>query len=111
MDKKNIIASLVVSFIFLFYTIIEYTGLLRYFKLHIFDTRGYTEAYPKLEKGDKDRVIVAFVCDEKINLKPFINSVLNQTVRVDDIALFCCNKKIIGWKKINMYLWLFLIFI
>jgi hypothetical protein len=51
-------------------------------------TEYYVNKYSKLPKADKKRVVIVFSVnqDEIGNIKPFINSLLDQTVRVDDIA-------------------------
>jgi len=53
------------------------------------DSEYYIQNYHKLPKADKNRVVVSFTASEKelSQLKPFINSILDQSVRVDDIAL------------------------
>lgn len=90
MSKKAIqIISLVFSILGLIYLILAYYGIIRYVKLHVVSTDTYIENYMKLPKASKDRVTVCFTAEAKQleNLKPFINSILDQTVRVDDIAL------------------------
>lgn len=96
MDKKNIILSLIVSFVFLFYTIFDYLGFVRYFKLHFGSVNPYIENYTKLEKGDKNRVVISFKYDGGKNekLRPFLKSILNQSVRVDDISVYVRYKDI-----------------
>lgn len=90
MSKKVIqIISLILSVIGLIYLILSYYGIIRYFKLHFISTDIYTENFKNLPKASKNRVTVCFSADDKQlkNIKPFINSILDQTVRVDDIAL------------------------
>lgn len=89
MQKKNIIISLIVSLIFLFYMIFDYVGYIRYLKLHLYSVESYTKRYTNLEKADKSRVIVCFKYNDSNfkNLKPFLNSILDSTVRVDDISI------------------------
>lgn len=90
MSKKAFqIISLFLSILGLLYLILAYYGIIRYIKLHITPSDAYIQNYTKLPKASKDRVTVCFTANEKElkNLKPFINSILDQTVRVDDIAL------------------------
>lgn len=89
MQKKNIIISLIVSFIFLFYMIFDYLGYVRYLKLHLYSMSSYIENYTKLDKADKTRVVVSFKYNKENvkDLKPFINSILDSSVRVDDISI------------------------
>jgi len=90
MSKKVLqIISLVLSITGLIYLILAYYGIIRYIKLHVVSTETYINNYTKLPKASKDRVTICFAAnpDELGKLKPFINSILDQTVRVDDIAL------------------------
>jgi hypothetical protein len=88
------IISLIFSILYLIYLFLSYNGITRYIALHVNSTESYINDYPKLEKADKDRVVVCFTANEAqlSKLKPFINSILDQTVRVDDIALTIPNK-------------------
>jgi hypothetical protein len=58
-------------------------------RLKLYSTEYYVSKYPKLPKADQKRVVLVFSIDkdEIKDIKPFINSLLDQTVRVDDIAL------------------------
>jgi len=87
--KTKLIVSLILSVIVLIYIVLEYYGIIRYYKLHWFSTEKYVKSYSSLEKADKNKVVLTFSCPvEKLkNLKPFINSLLDQTVKVDEIAL------------------------
>jgi hypothetical protein len=69
--------------------IADYNGLIRYAKLHFADSETLINNYTKLENADKDRVVIVFNAEgnQLKNLKPFINSILDQTVKVNDIAL------------------------
>lgn len=90
MSKKAIqIISLVLSILGLIYLVLSYYGIIRYIKLHVTSPETYIENYTKLPKESKDRVTVCFTANASQidKLKPFINSILDQTVRVDDIAL------------------------
>jgi hypothetical protein len=90
MSKKILqIISLVLSIIGLIYLILAYYGIIRYINLHLSPTETYIDNYIKLPKTSKDRIVICFTAnpDELEKLKPFINSILDQTVRIDDIAL------------------------
>lgn len=60
------------------------------------DTNFFLEKYKNLPKADKNRVIISFYLDkndlDSKKLKNFINSILDQTVRVDEIALYVNSK-------------------
>jgi hypothetical protein len=90
MAKKAFqIFSLIFSVIALAFMILSYIQITRYFQLHIKSTESYIKKYPTLPKANKERTVIAFTTtpDKLNNMKPFINSILDQTVRVDDIAL------------------------
>lgn len=90
MDRRTaLIISLIVSVISLLYLIFGYFGATRWVQLHFYPIEAYTKTYPNLEKADDKRVVVSFSAsgEELKHLKPFLNSILDQTVRVDDIAL------------------------
>lgn len=90
MSKKIFqIVSLVLSVLGLVYMILVRYGIIRYVKLHFSSTEGYIDNFKTLPKADKSRVVITFSADtsQMKKLKPFINSILDQTVRVDDIAL------------------------
>jgi hypothetical protein len=68
----------------------SYFGITRYFFCHIKSTDKFIENYSKLPKASTDnKVVISFTCkQEKLHkLKPFINSILDQTVKVDLIAM------------------------
>jgi len=107
MSKKTIqIISLIFSIIGLLYMFLSYYGIIRYIKLHFTSTENYLENYTKLPKASKDRVAICFTADQtQLNkLKPFINSILDQTVKVDDIALTIPSKDYKIPKNLNKIL-------
>ena len=90
MSKKAMqIIALILSILGLIYLVCAYYGIIRYIKLHLTSTDSYAENYSKLPKASEHRVTICFAADENqlSKLKPFVNSILDQTVRVDDIAL------------------------
>lgn len=89
MAKKTwVIVSLVLSVISLAYILLDHYGLIRYMKLKSSPLEKYIEGYTELPMADeKARVVISFTTNDYNNLTPFINSLLDQTVRVDDIAL------------------------
>lgn len=85
--KSKQIFYLILSVISLVYLILSYCGVFRYFGLHYFSIEKYIKNYQDLPKADKQRVIVSFQYESDKNLKTFINSILDQTVKVDDIGV------------------------
>lgn len=89
MEKRTIIILTIIStFISLVWTLCSYYGITRYLSC-LFKTKCNIENYSKLPKASDDRVIISFTTtpDKMEKLKPFINSLLDQTVKVDLIAL------------------------
>lgn len=77
-------------------TILYYYGIVRYFTLYIKDTNSYLENYKNLDKAHKEKkvIISLSVQPEKIDkIKPMINSILDQTVGVNQIVLNLPNNK------------------
>lgn len=77
-----------------------YYGLMRHFTLHVYPPESYLKNYQKLPKSE-ERVVIHFQGMGK-NMKAFISSLLDQTVRVDEIAMSLPYKdmgKIPGWLK------------
>jgi hypothetical protein len=90
MQKKTVlIISLILSIFSLLYFVTEYYGCHRYVKLHLNNTDFYLKNYTKLVKAAKDRTIICFSAtpEQMASMGPFLNSILDQTVRVDEIML------------------------
>jgi len=90
MKRRTIVIIALLSALFsLVYLILGYYGIIRYFDMHMFSPESYTKSYPKLDKADKGRVVISLTTtpDRLKKLKPTINSLLDQTVRVDEIAV------------------------
>ena len=87
---------IVMTILSLIITLLYYYGIIRYFMLHVKDTNVYLENYKNLDKADKEKkVIISLSVDpNKIDkIKPMINSILDQTVRVNQIVLNLPNDK------------------
>jgi hypothetical protein len=80
--------SLIISVLGLIYLILSHYEIIRYVNLHFYDTNNYIERYKNLKNNDK-KIIVSFTCKkEKLNsLKSFINSILDQSCKVNEIIL------------------------
>ena len=91
MSKRNIMIILLIisSILSLIMTFFSYFGITRYFICHVNNCDGFIQKYSKLPKSSDGRVVISFSADpNKLNrLKPFINSILDQTVKVDLIAM------------------------
>ena len=89
-NRKTIIAIIIVSTIVsLLYTFFSYFGINRYLMCYVQNSDSLIEKYSKLPKEFDDRIIISFsTTPDKIHkLKPFINSILDQTIKVDLIAM------------------------
>lgn len=91
MKKSTIILlsflSITLSLVFI---IMSYYGIFRYFSLHYFDQEKYVKNYLNLQKAHDDKKITVVVTSTENGLKkikPTINSLFDQTVRVDEIIL------------------------
>lgn len=91
MKKQTvIILSLISAVLSLIYVICGYYGINRYVGLHLCSTDYYTKNYSKLEKADENtRVVLSLTTTpERLQkLKPTIVSLLDQTSKVDEIAI------------------------
>lgn len=86
----NTTVFLILTIVPLIITILYYFGVFRYFQLHSKSSEKYIDNYKKLNKASKtDKVIISFTTiPKRINkIKPMINSLLDQTVKVDGIYL------------------------
>lgn len=80
---------IILTILSLIITLLYYFGIIRYFQLHFYNTEKYLENYKKLDKASNNKVIISFsTSPENIkNIKPMLNSILDQTVKVDNIFL------------------------
>ena len=71
------------------FTIIDVLNIIRYYKIKKCNTNEYILRYKEKEKCTKDKVVLSLTTTpERINkIKPLLNSLFDQTVRVDQIAL------------------------
>jgi hypothetical protein len=84
-QTKYIILLSLVSLMLLYYI-----GLVRYFIVHVDKFDDYVKNYNKLKKADENcKVIISFTTtpDRISQLQPMLISLLDQTVKVDQIAL------------------------
>jgi len=107
LKRKFQIFSLVLSIFVLIYLYLDYYGYIRMHRLRTRDFEYYINKYKSLPKADKKRVVISFD-NPKGNIKPFINSILDQTVRVDDIGITLNSKEKVNIpenlkKIINIY--------
>ncbi len=90
MKKKTMIVwTLVGTLLSLAMILLSYFGIVRYLTLHVSGTDKLVEGYSNLPKATDGRVVVSFAAKPKDfdKLKPMINSLLDQTVKVDQIGI------------------------
>lgn len=79
-----------ITIISLVITLLYYFGIIRYFEMHFSSHEKYLNNYKNLEKAsEKDKVVISLTTtpDKIKKIKPILNSLLDQTVKVDQIAL------------------------
>lgn len=84
-----IITTIIMTILSLLFIILTYFGITRYLTLQLQSSDTYIKNYHKLPKSNAKKVNIVIYSDYKnINrLKPLINSILDQTIRVDRIFL------------------------
>lgn len=90
MEKhKIIIITIISTLLSLIFVLVSYFGINRYLSLHWGRCDSYIREYSKLPKANNKRVIISFTTtpDKLDKIKPMINSILDQTVRVNQILL------------------------
>jgi hypothetical protein len=81
---------IILTIISLIITLLYYFGIIRYFEMHFSGYEKYLNNYKNLEKAsEKNKVVISLTTtpDKIKKLKPILNSLLDQTVKVDQIAL------------------------
>lgn len=89
-NKLIIIISIISIIISVIYVILSYFGILRYVKMYIYSPENFIDTYKKLDTGDvNNRVVISITTtpDKLKHIKPVINSLLDQTVKVDLISI------------------------
>ena len=83
------IGTIIMTILSLLFIILTYFGITRYITLQLQSPDTYIENYHKLPKSNAKKVNIVIYSDSKSinNLKPMINSILDQTIRVDRIFL------------------------
>ena len=87
MKKEWIIFSVIWSFLSLIFSFLLYFGIIRYMNLYIYNPKSYIKKYFDLEKACNKKVVINLSITNPDKLKPVINSLLDQTVRVDEISI------------------------
>lgn len=101
MKRPMLIFSLILSFLTLFFLIFQYFGFIRNLSLRFFPPQYYAERYARLPKADEDRVVLLISKPEGKIKSEIVNSLLDQTVRVDDIAITLKYKEIPKFEREN----------
>ena len=77
----------IISVLALAFAVLVHFQIIRYLYLHCASSEKFIEKYKTLKTTPKKKVAITFpVANVNKNVKPMINSVLDQTVRVDSIV-------------------------
>lgn len=89
MNKTLFILSIILGILSLIYLSLKCYGINRYIYLHLNSPEAYIEEYSSLDKASEKRIVVSMTTTEDCSDKliPCINSLLDQTVKVDEICL------------------------
>jgi hypothetical protein len=96
MIKKRtvIILTLIISFIFMIISLLSYFEITRYFKVKYKSTESYISDYKNIPKLSDKKIVVSFsISDSLDNHKAFLNSIIDQTIRVDSIDVNISNSQ------------------
>lgn len=96
MTRNMMILYMTISVLSLVWIILSYYGYVRYFKLNVFSCEHYAQSYIKLPRAQTTSKIIISLStssDNLKNIKPTINSLLDQTVHADQIILSVDNIK------------------
>ena len=81
---------IILTFLSMIFVILSYFGIIRYLKLHVDSHSNYIENYKKLNKASENNKVILSLSSntKKINkIMPMLKSILDQTVKVDQIVL------------------------
>jgi len=97
MKKCLLVLSIIISIITLFTLILSYFGIIRYISVHFKETKNLAEKYSEKSKSNHfkdDKIVISMFSYDpfKENLKPVINSILDQTIKIDSILIFTNDK-------------------
>lgn len=90
MEKRKIIIMTIISTVLsLAFILLSYYGITRYISLYTKSPERFIRDYSNLPKASKNRVVISLATtpDTVDRLKPVLNSILDQTVKVDQILL------------------------
>ena len=89
MEKRRIIIMTIISTIISMVIILcSYFGITRYYLLRFQSSDSYISTYPTIRKTDTNVTVSISTTPKRIEkIRPMINSILDQTVRVDRIIL------------------------
>ena len=96
MEKRTIITiAIIITIISLLFSILSYNGIFRYLYCYVRSVDNLIGKYKELHKSHKEKVIIAFTSstDTVSKLKPFVNSILDQTEKVNQITFIKKNIK------------------
>jgi len=89
MGKKKVMITLAIvsTVLSLIYIVFSYYGINRYLGMYLFPIKSYSKEFTKLDKASDKRVVINLLNGRKGEIT--VKSLLDQTVRVDEIAINC----------------------
>lgn len=90
MNRSLVIFSIAISLLSVVFMFLQYMGYVRYCQLCMNSSESYAEAYkgtPRAEYKGKIVVSISPSTTDLNDIKPFLNSILDQTVHTDQIAI------------------------
>ncbi len=107
MSKLMHITIIVLSIMSIIFSILVYFGITRYIKLYMTKSIDkYAEGYSSLSFARENRTVIVFTVENQSdidNLIPTLNSLLDQTVRVNQIFVVLSGLDIITQRKRERY--------
>jgi hypothetical protein len=86
--RKLIIITIISTIISLAIIFLSYFGIIRYYLIKYKSPKSYISDYNMLNKTDTKTIIAINTTPQRIRkIRPMINSILDQTIRVDNIIL------------------------
>jgi len=106
MEKRKIIIMTIISTIISLVMILcSYFGVTRYYLLRFQSSESYIATYPTIRKTETKTTVAISTTPKRIEkIRPMINSILDQTVRVDRIILVVDQNAIDGGYTLPPYL-------
>ena len=82
---------IIITIFSIIFAFLSYFGILRYFNLHLRSSEKFIDNYKNLDspKNNNSKIIISIgTTEDKLkNIRPMLNSILDQTIKVDQIFI------------------------